>query len=262
LDALTPTNAVSGGTINFRQKNTTGATVDYTTIQGGAANTTSGVESGLFNVGVLLSGVQRHLLFYDPNSSNPYLQAQLGLQLGRYPIDGVLVFDSWRGVTNYTTKIQMGTPTQTAITLTLPPDDGTSGQVLSTDGSGVLTWKPTWQGCTFSLAGGAAAAVSTGAHWEGAIYLPDAVYLTGWRLRGESGTSEVTVKRASFVDYYGATTSILTGTTIAKTACCTSLATNIATSPETAIAADTYLLISVTAASETILALDLFGTKQ
>lgn len=27
-----------------------------------------------------------------------------------------------------------------AVTLTLPPDDGTSGQVLQTDGSGVLTW--------------------------------------------------------------------------------------------------------------------------
>lgn len=27
-----------------------------------------------------------------------------------------------------------------AVTLTLPPDDGTAGQVLQTDGSGVLTW--------------------------------------------------------------------------------------------------------------------------
>jgi hypothetical protein len=27
-----------------------------------------------------------------------------------------------------------------AVTLTLPPDDGTSGQVLQTDGNGVLTW--------------------------------------------------------------------------------------------------------------------------
>lgn len=30
-----------------------------------------------------------------------------------------------------------------AVTLTLPPDDGSSGQVLTTDGSGVMTWSTT-----------------------------------------------------------------------------------------------------------------------
>lgn len=38
-------------------------------------------------------------------------------------------------------------------TLTLPPNDGTSGQVLTTDGSGVTTWTTNGAGTVTSVAG-------------------------------------------------------------------------------------------------------------
>ena len=140
----------------------------------------------------------------------------------------------------------------------------TNGRMSTRTSAGVesdlATLSDTWHGCTFSMSGGGAA-ITTGAHWEGAVYLSDAVTLTGWRCRGESGTSVITLKRVAFVDYYGAGTAILTGTTMGKTTCCTALATNISTSGETMLPADIYLVPYVTSASETILALDLLGHK-
>ncbi len=44
------------------------------------------------------------------------------------------------GANNFSTTITTATQTQN-VSYTLPPDDGTSGYVLSTDGSGVLTWQ-------------------------------------------------------------------------------------------------------------------------
>ena len=45
----------------------------------------------------------------------------------------------WRNLAGSTVTITVPT-TVTSYTLTLPPDDGTSGQVLHTNGSGVTTW--------------------------------------------------------------------------------------------------------------------------
>ncbi|MGB2791216.1 MAG: hypothetical protein WBC29_01550, partial [Candidatus Moraniibacteriota bacterium] len=61
------------------------------------------------------------------------------LQLGANGTDGSFILYSEQGATDYTTTFQPGTQTQN-ITYTLPNDDGTSGQVLITDGSGVLSW--------------------------------------------------------------------------------------------------------------------------
>lgn len=61
------------------------------------------------------------------------------LQVGDDGLDGKLKLYSEQGATDYQTTFQPGTQTQ-AVTYTLPNDDGDSGEVLSTNGSGVLDW--------------------------------------------------------------------------------------------------------------------------
>lgn len=46
----------------------------------------------------------------------------------------------FRATGSNTVTIQASSSTTSSFTLTLPPDDGTSGQVLTTDGSGILSW--------------------------------------------------------------------------------------------------------------------------
>ncbi|QQS15443.1 MAG: tail fiber domain-containing protein [Candidatus Moraniibacteriota bacterium] len=61
------------------------------------------------------------------------------LQLGTDGSDGSFIIYSEQGATDYTTTFQPGAQSQN-ITYTLPNDDGTSGQVLITDGTGILSW--------------------------------------------------------------------------------------------------------------------------
>jgi hypothetical protein len=61
------------------------------------------------------------------------------LQIGHAGTDGTLKLYSEDGGTDHSTTFQPGIQTQD-VTLTLPVDDGTTGQQLTTDGTGVLSW--------------------------------------------------------------------------------------------------------------------------
>ena len=54
--------------------------------------------------------------------------------------DGTISIFSEQGATDYTTTIQPNAAMTQNVTLTLPADDGTANQVLTTDGSGALSW--------------------------------------------------------------------------------------------------------------------------
>ncbi len=79
---------------------------------------------------------------------------------------------------NGTNYVQFQSPASLAAnyTLTWPVDDGTTGQILSTDGSGVLTWRASESKLTFTINAIAVAATSTTATvfarfpWDAAIY--------------------------------------------------------------------------------------------
>lgn len=63
-----------------------------------------------------------------------------GIRTGGNGADGQLVIYSEQGATDYTLTFNPN-PTMTAnVTWTFPPNAGTAGQVLSTDGSGNLSW--------------------------------------------------------------------------------------------------------------------------
>ncbi|MEI9966631.1 MAG: hypothetical protein WDN67_03265 [Candidatus Moraniibacteriota bacterium] len=83
------------------------------------------------------------------------------VQLGANGTDGSLTIFSEQGGTDYTTVFQPGTQTQN-VTYTLPNDDGSSGQVLVTNGSGTLAWS------SVSGAGGVTGTGTAGyaAYWD------------------------------------------------------------------------------------------------
>lgn len=62
------------------------------------------------------------------------------IQTGADGTDGALVIYSEQGGTDYTYTIQPHAAATDNVVLTLPVDDGTSGQILQTDGSGALSW--------------------------------------------------------------------------------------------------------------------------
>ena len=61
-------------------------------------------------------------------------------------VSGKLELYSEQGATDYTTIFQPGTQTQNVV-YTLPVDDGTANQVLTTDGAGILSWTTGVTGC-------------------------------------------------------------------------------------------------------------------
>ncbi len=82
--------------------------------------------------------------------------------VGAAGTDGTLTLYSEQGGTDYSVKFQPAAAMTMAVTYTLPVDDGTTGQFLITDGSGVLAWSgdypvcycagSTWAGCSITLA--------------------------------------------------------------------------------------------------------------
>lgn len=73
-------------------------------------------------------------------SSTTTVTAGTNLVAGSTSGDGTLVIHDDDAGGDATVTIQALDALGTGYTLTLPPNDGTSGQVLHTDGSGVLTW--------------------------------------------------------------------------------------------------------------------------
>ncbi|QQR77582.1 MAG: hypothetical protein IPJ67_00285 [Candidatus Moraniibacteriota bacterium] len=104
------------------------------------------------------------------------------LQLGANGTDGSFILYSEQGATDYTTTFQPGTQTQN-ITYTLPNDDGTSGQVLLTDGSGTLSWS------SVSGAGGVSGTGTSGyaTYWDSTNSIAAEQYLS--LTRGGTGTT-------------------------------------------------------------------------
>ena len=66
-------------------------------------------------------------------------------------VSGKLELYSEQGATDYTTIFQPGTQTQNVV-YTLPVDDGTANQVLTTDGAGALSWTTDVTSCGAAVA--------------------------------------------------------------------------------------------------------------
>ena len=69
-----------------------------------------------------------------------YIEAGGYLSTGSNGVDGELRIYSEQGATDYLYTIRPNPAATQNTTLVLPPDDGSSNQVLTTDGSGVLSW--------------------------------------------------------------------------------------------------------------------------
>lgn len=69
-------------------------------------------------------------------------QVQMGLSVQNGATSGgyITMYEDTDSANDYYTKLLVGTQTQN-VTYTLPPDDGDSGEQLTTNGSGVLTWE-------------------------------------------------------------------------------------------------------------------------
>lgn len=103
----------------------------YTTLSGG--NIT---DSGLTATRATFAGTAGLL---SDDGGFLYASSTDQLTLGEAGQDGSLKIFAEDGATDHSTIFQPGTQTQD-ITYTLPVDDGTSTQVLTTDGAGVLSW--------------------------------------------------------------------------------------------------------------------------
>lgn len=96
-----------------------------------------GTSTGLKNFSV---SPNTPLMHFDSN--NRLNLPQGALRLGQDQQDGSLIIysDAASGGVDYTTTFQPSASQTQNTTFTLPVDDGTSGQVLQTDGSGVMSW--------------------------------------------------------------------------------------------------------------------------
>ncbi len=131
------------------------ATIDFNgagVLQYGDGSNFTIADDGTHNI-LKLTGSSNLLEFGNATDNNAFTFLGTGLTtlggdltvsggdatLGLNGTDGTLTIYSEQGATDYTTIFQPGTQTQN-ITYTLPPDDGTLNYVLTTNGSGALTW--------------------------------------------------------------------------------------------------------------------------
>lgn len=164
------------------------------------------------------------------------------------------------GTVDYFMDIVASEQTQD-ITYTMPPNDGDAGAVLTTNGSGTLTWTGSTGQWTYQFDGGGSA-ITAGTYYNGAFRLPYDVTVTGWQLVApESGTCSLGISKSTFATWPTAT-SILGAQAIAATAAWTAEDTDIANWGETNLTAGDYLIPSVASASETGLALTIFFRRR
>ncbi len=83
------------------------------------------------------------------------------IQTGQAGTDGQLKIYSEQGVTDYSVTINPHVTMTQDVTYTLPADDGTANQVLSTDGAGALSWAAAGSGANTALSNLASVAVNT-----------------------------------------------------------------------------------------------------
>lgn len=118
------------GTASININGTVGATTPA------AGTFTSVTDSGLTSTRVTFSGTSGLL---SDDAGFIFTAASDLLTLGENGQDGSLKIFAEDGATDHSTIFNPGTQTQDII-YTLPVDDGTSGQQLQTDGTGVLSW--------------------------------------------------------------------------------------------------------------------------
>jgi len=126
-------------------------TGDYNTIIG--ANVT-GLDADLSNNIIIADGEGNQRINVDENGNvgigttapetNLHIAGTTGVTIGKDATDGTVnnegILKMWSDGDNaYSTTIKTGTQTQN-VTYTLPLNDGDAGQVLTTDGNGVLSW--------------------------------------------------------------------------------------------------------------------------
>jgi hypothetical protein len=111
---------------------------------------------------------------------------------------------------------------------------------------------------------GDGSAVTTGTYWDASVPLPYDVTLTNWDMCGtESGTAQLGLARATKDEWaVFIATSILGAQTAAITASTVAQDLNIADWGETQLSANTYLVPSVTAATETGLVWSIWYTRR
>ncbi len=124
--------AIIGGIINT-------ASGDYTSILGGRGLTVSGTGS----IGYLSNSGGLHDMTVSANKTAVFGNTDMWLINNDSTAHELRFYEASTDGTNYT-AFRAGTQSAD-ITYTLPTADGTSGQVLSTDGSGILSWTSSLQ---------------------------------------------------------------------------------------------------------------------
>ena len=120
-----------GGGIEYRTENASGS-VKTTMFTGGVfSDATNGSEDYDFIIQLMAGG--------SAKAEKMRMASDGLLTVGAAGTDGSLKLYSEQGATDYFTLFQPGTQTQD-VTYTLPVDDGSASQVLTTDGSGALSW--------------------------------------------------------------------------------------------------------------------------
>lgn len=106
-------------------------------IDGNLTDTGSGTEDFDISIKQQIAGTLTEVMAFDADGSIGIYQP---LQLGQNGEDGQLVIYNELGGTDYTNTFNPSASQTGSVTYTLPVDDGTANQRLTTDGSGVLSW--------------------------------------------------------------------------------------------------------------------------
>jgi urease beta subunit len=98
--------------------------------------------------------------FVGINNNTPAFDLDVNgeIRTGRNGTDGSLYIYSEQGATDYVYNIQPNVAATQNVNLQLPPDDGNSGQVLTTNGAGILSWTNNTQ---WNITGNAGTASAT-----------------------------------------------------------------------------------------------------
>jgi|GEM_PF-4498740 len=121
----------NAGVIEF--KNSGGSWQNFSALSGGdvyGGGTGSAGEVAFWTTSSTITGSSN--LFWDDNNSM--------LSIGSNGADGFFRLFSEQGVTDYDIVFTPNSLMTESTTYTLPPDYGSSGQVLTTDGNGLLNW--------------------------------------------------------------------------------------------------------------------------
>lgn len=173
--SLQPVASLTGNSLKFLRVNAGETAVEYATVQSGLTIGTTTISSGTTtrilydNAGILgeytITGTGTVVaMATSPSFTTPTLGVAIGTSLS---VSGLLA--SATGLTLEETgagtdiiTLQAPSSISASYTLTLPIDDGTPNQVLTTDGAGVLSWTTPTTGTVTSVSGTVNRITSTG----------------------------------------------------------------------------------------------------